>query len=73
MTPMLGRDAAPERVNADKAAPRPSTLEEKVMSHHPGDICGLPAPLGGEAFDGIAFVEFAPDGQIARITNFYDA
>jgi hypothetical protein len=27
---------------------------------------------GGEAFDGVDFVEFAPDGRIARLTNFYD-
>ena len=27
----------------------------------------------GESFDGIDFVEFAPDGRIARLTNFYDA
>jgi hypothetical protein len=27
----------------------------------------------GEAFDGIDFVEFATDGRIERLTNFYDA
>jgi hypothetical protein len=26
----------------------------------------------GDSFDGIDFVEFAPDGRIARLTNFYD-
>ena len=27
----------------------------------------------GDAFDGIDFVEFGPDGRIARLTNFYEA
>ncbi len=27
----------------------------------------------GDSFDGIDFVEFAPDGRIERLTNFYDA
>jgi hypothetical protein len=27
----------------------------------------------GETFDGIDFVEFATDGRITRLTNFYDA
>jgi len=28
---------------------------------------------GGDAFDGIDFVEFAADGRIERLTNFYNA
>jgi hypothetical protein len=28
---------------------------------------------GEEAFTGVDFVEFAPDGRIARLTNFYDS
>ena len=27
----------------------------------------------GETFDGIDFIEFAHDGRIERLTNFYDA
>jgi hypothetical protein len=27
----------------------------------------------GEEFDGVDFVEFAADGRIKRLTNFYDA
>ncbi|MGH7682087.1 MAG: nuclear transport factor 2 family protein [Candidatus Eiseniibacteriota bacterium] len=27
----------------------------------------------GETFDGIDFIEFADDGRIQRLTNFYDA
>jgi ketosteroid isomerase-like protein len=27
----------------------------------------------GQSFSGTDFVEFAPDGRIARLTNFYDA
>ena len=31
------------------------------------------ATLGtGESFDGVDFVEFAPDGRIARLTGFYE-
>jgi len=31
------------------------------------------ATLGtGESFNGVDFVEFAPDGQIARLTGFYE-
>jgi hypothetical protein len=26
----------------------------------------------GESFTGVDFVEFAPDGRIARLTGFYD-
>ena len=28
---------------------------------------------GSESFTGADFVEFAPDGRIARLTNFYDS
>jgi hypothetical protein len=31
------------------------------------------ATLGtGESFHGVDFVEFAPDGRIARLTGFYE-